>query len=284
MKVFVEDSMDTRAPKAKEERKSKASSTRRSSRSSGFKRRKPAEDLDALIASGPNEEEAPAVAEADPVEFPASDEPIGMELGGASDEVIAEGVEMPNVSEDEVDFAPPPLRVPEETLEQSDGAALHKPARRAPVIESAPDDTQEEADEEEPPAPTRKESRASKFVKPDKRTKASKANKLTKEPKAKKAGKREEKKAAFTVSPPKETKPKKSPKQKPAKSPKPLKKSAMEDNFAPNHNPVVQVPESVGSQIVTLLEVIVGAVLMFVGATQVGNILINNIVQGMLGG
>lgn len=237
-----------------------------------------------MIASGPNEEEAPAVAEADPVEFPASDEPIGMELGGASDEVVAEGAETPNASEDEVDFAPPPSRVPEETTEQSDGATLHKPARRAPTIEGGPEDEQEDVEEDEPPAPTRKASKASKFVKPDKHAKPPKANKLAKEPKAKKAGKREEKKAAFTVSPPKETKPKKSPKPKQVREPKPLKKSAMADNFAPNHNPVVQVPESVGSQIVTLLEVIVGAVLMFVGATQVGNILINNIVQGMLGG
>ncbi len=68
------------------------------------------------------------------------------------------------------------------------------------------------------------------------------------------------------------------------KEPKPSKMKTPMPN-APAKNPtVIPVPESIGSQIVTLLEVVAGAALMFFGATQVGNILINNIVQGMLGG
>ena len=60
---------------------------------------------------------------------------------------------------------------------------------------------------------------------------------------------------------------------------------AFNKSFASSRKPaVIREPESVGSQLLTLIEVIAGAAISFFAATQVGNILLTNIMSGTLGG
>lgn len=60
---------------------------------------------------------------------------------------------------------------------------------------------------------------------------------------------------------------------------------AFSKSFASSKKPaVIREPESVGSQLLTLIEVIAGAAISFFAATQVGNILLTNIMSGTLGG
>lgn len=60
---------------------------------------------------------------------------------------------------------------------------------------------------------------------------------------------------------------------------------AFNKSFASSRKPaVIREPESVGSQLLTLIEIIAGAAISFFAATQVGNILLTNIMSGTLGG
>lgn len=89
-----------------------------------------------------------------------------------------------------------------------------------------------------------------------------------------------------------ESKPLKEPKQKPQKEPKaprasrrkPVVDEDFDEAFTPTQPEVIVVPESIGMQLLTVIEAVAGAAIVFFGATQVGNILITKIMSGMLGG
>lgn len=260
MKIYVEDSGDMREPKAKEPKAAKSGPTRRSSRSAGFKRRKPIDDLDALVASGADGAETTAPEEPEaPGDFLPPDDSFSMPLGGTLlDEPAEDKVRAPLDTE---------VTVPGEENPTEEPAPI--PPRRKSNLGSV---VQSATEEEGAGGARPSRSNASKYTG------------------GRGGSTQRKKKGVFPVESRAEEKPGRKQslvREKPAKAQRTSKKapkSKLQDDFAPKSNPVVVAPEPIVSQVVTLLEVIVGAALMFFGATQVGNILITNIVQGMLGG
>lgn len=170
------------------------------------------------------------------------------------------------VAEDNVPGPEPAMEV--EEFEPEPAVAHKRPslggAKRRQVID-------EEEEEDAPPPPRRG---AQRFLQEGKESKKPKTSKLVKEKPVKKS-----KSIQANTSKPKKGFTTDSPKLKKAKAPK-----APKDDFMNPAGPVVHAPESILSQIVTLVEVGVAGVLFFFGAMQVGNILISNIVNGTLGG
>lgn len=206
----------------------------------------------------------------------ASEEPQPPDYFGEVNDVELPDYGLPGESIEEP--IPEPVAEPEPITEPVENVEEFEPeppvARKRPSLGSAKrcqvvhEDVAEEEGEDAPPSPKRG---AQRFLQESKKPKTSK---LVKEKPAKKS-----KPIQANASKPKEGFTMDSPKPKKAKAPK-----APKDDFMNPAGPVVRAPESILSQIVTLVEVGVAGVLFFFGAMQVGNILISNIVNGTLGG
>ena len=275
MTVIIEDHGDARAPKTAKKGQGTDRTTRRSSRNGGFKRgRNAGADIDSLVASGADERfdmqgfgsPAPsAVEEPQPPDYFGEVNDVELPDYGLPGEPVEESIPEP-VAEDNVPEPEPAVEV--EEFEPEPPVAHKRPslggAKRRQVID-------EEEEEDAPPPPKRG---AQRFLLDGKESKKPKTSRLVKEKPAKKS-----KPIQANASKPKKGFITDSPKPKKAKAPK-----APKDDFMNPAGPVVRAPESILSQIVTLVEVGVAGVLFFFGAMQVGNILISNIVNGTLGG
>ena len=316
MKIILEDNGDLTAKKGppKGARASQATS-RRTSRNSGFKRKKETGGVDALVDSGADDSfemqgfdsvpESSAVSEPTPGDMGlsytgfADMKPIDMDAlqGMAGDVMESQPLADPTPFQPpDTDF--PPLDVApasqEEThTEEPEEAPAEPVARKSLNIGDIAKDAKKasanapklEDEPEEEPAP-----KASRFVR-ESQTKKGRGKGLSLGGPSKSKGPTKSKGLAKSK-PDKSTKP-----GKPAmnKKARPLvededdevdirpkdKKAKSKKSSDPM---TVMVPESPLSQLVTLIEVVVAGGLVFFGASQVGNILINQIVSGMLGG
>lgn len=249
--------------------------TRRSSRNGGFKRgRNAGADIDSLVASGADERfdmqgfgsPAPSAAEEpQPPDYFGEVSDVELPDYGLPGEPTEEPIPEPVVE-------PEPITEPVEKVEEFEPEP--PVARKRPSLGSAKrrqvvhEDVAEEEEEDTPPPPNRG---AQRFLQDSKKPKTSK---LVKEKPAKKS-------KPIQASAPK---PKKGFTMDSSKSKKAMAPKASKDDFMNPVGPVVHAPESILSQIVTLVEVGVAGMLFFFGAMQVGNILISNIVNGTLGG
>lgn len=207
-----------------------------------------------------------AVEEPQPPDYFGEVNDVELPDYGLPGESVEESIPEP-VADDNVPEPEPAMEV--EEFEPEPPVAHKRPslggAKRRQVID------EEEAEEEEEDAPPPLKRGAQRFLQESKKPKTSK---LVKEKPAKKS-----KPIQANTSKPKKGFTTDSPKLKKAKAPK-----APKDDFMNPAGPVVRAPESILSQIVTLVEVGVAGVLFFFGAMQVGSILISNIVNGTLGG
>lgn len=247
MTIYVQDNGDAKAlKKNKADSKNQDKLDRRSSRSGGFRRKQPPKhELDALVDSGADAPETEPVV---PAPAPASDA-----------EEAPEKVEVPGHME-----APPA-----EVLADEEPPVEDTPTGDVPEAEPAPVGGQEPTVKfhidpsvlgQQEPATGKRPARpaANKFVKNSGKASGG-------------ASTKQKRKADAT-------------KNKFVNGKAPAKKRAPAKEATPSDVHVVVAPESIGSQLVTLLEVVAGAALMFFGASQIGGILINQIVSGMLGG
>lgn len=316
MKIILEDNGDLTAKKGppKGARASQATS-RRTSRNSGFKRKKETGSVDALVDSGADDSfemqgfdsipESPVVPEPTPDDMGlsytgfADTKPIDMDAlqGMTGDVMESQPLADPTPFQPpDTDF--PPLEVApgfqgqphaEEPKEESSGPVARKSLNLGDIAKGAKkestNDLEPEDEPEEEPA-----TKASRFVR-EPQTKKGRGKGLSLGGSSKSKG------------PAKPKGPSKSKLDKPAKPSKfamdkkarPLvededgevdiqPKGKKAKSKKPSDPMTVMIPESPLSQLVTLIEVVVAGGLVFFGASQVGNILINQIVSGMLGG
>lgn len=210
---------------------------------------------------------------------------------------IAEGTEPEvNMSGDTGDTSMPEFGIPAD----DDSGVVDDSVYTSPEIASSVEEepvTEHIAAEEPAPEPVVEEEPEPESVRakpPKKEDKATrKADQLAYEEELYKSRKAKKAAQSKPAKPPKSAKTAEPTKAKPAKKTsagKPTKMSNSEARKARTEmkkngsHRVVVVSESLGSQLIVLVEVIAGAGLMLFGGAQIANILINNIVSGMLGG
>lgn len=256
----------------KEPSRGRKNSQPREKRSGGFKRKQTprAKDIDELLESGADAEETAGAPDAEEESAPApAPKGRGVSLGRRP-----KATEPEESAEPEAPMEAGPEEEPEEPAPRrtSFGSKQPKKQQTAKITVSAPGAAEPKAKRGKTPKPPKAEKPAKGFGR--KKAQEEPEDEAPVMPKGMKGGKQPK--------PPKPPRPTAGPKQpKPSRKAKVQTENDFAENMAPQGPVVLVKPESIGSQLLSLIEVIAGGCIAFFGATQVGNILINKIVSMM---